>query len=73
MMGAWFLATAYSEVIAAQFGKLTSLDGLEGANLAVAAAKYADSFQLMVWVGLGAAAVFVVLARPMRRWMHGVK
>lgn len=73
MMGAWFLATAYSEVIAAQFGKLTSLESAEGADLAAAAGKYASSFNLMVWLGLGSAVVFLALARPMKRWMHGVK
>lgn len=73
MMGTWFLATAYSEVIAAQFSKLTSLDGVKDATPMMAAAKYGDSFQLMVWLGLGAAALYLVLARPMVKWMHGVK
>lgn len=73
MMGAWFLATAYSEVIAAQFGKLTSLDGLEGADLSVTAAKYADSFWLMIELGLGSAVLFTALTPVMRKWMHGVK
>jgi POT family proton-dependent oligopeptide transporter len=73
MMGAWFLATAYSEVIAAQFGKLTSLDGVEVSDLSVAAAKYADSFRLMVVLGVGSAVLFLALTPLMRRWMHGVK
>jgi POT family proton-dependent oligopeptide transporter len=74
MMGAWFLATAYSEVIAAAFGKLTSTGEVDGAvPLAVAAAKYADSFQLMIWLGLGSGLVFLVLSRPISWGMHGVK
>ncbi len=74
MMGAWFLATAYSEVIAAAFGKLTSLEEVDPhADLAVAAAKYADSFQLMVWLGLGAGVVFLLFSPLIRRAMHGVK
>ncbi|UHQ19643.1 oligopeptide:H+ symporter [Lysobacter sp. KIS68-7] len=75
MMGGFWLATAYSEVLAAQFGKLASIDVPEsGAIDAVeAAGKYGHLFQLMVWIGLGAALVFFVLAPLLRRWMHGVK
>jgi POT family proton-dependent oligopeptide transporter len=75
MMGGFWLATAYSEVLAAQFGKLASIDVPEsGAIDAVAAAgKYAHLFQLMLWIGLGAALVFLVLAPLLRRWMHGVR
>ena len=62
-------------MLAAQFGKLASLDIVEGESLdmAVAAAKYGELFQLMLWIGLGAALVFVVLAPLLRRWMHGVR
>lgn len=75
MMGGFWLATAYSEVLAAQFGKLASIDVPEtGAIDAVAAAgKYAHLFQLMLWIGLGAAFVFLIVAPLLRRWMHGVK
>lgn len=73
MMGTWFLATAYSEVIAAQFSKLTSLDDVKDATPMMAAAKYGDSFQLMVWLGLGAAVLYLLLSRPMVKWMHGAK
>jgi POT family proton-dependent oligopeptide transporter len=75
MMGGFWLATAYSEVLAAQFGKLASIDVPEsGAIDAVAAAgKYGDLFQLMLWIGLGSALVFLVLAPLLRRWMHGVR
>ncbi len=75
MMGAFWLGTAYSEVLAAQFGKLASLDIPESGviNMAEAAAKYADLFQLMVWVGVGVG-VFALLISPLlRRGMHGVK
>jgi len=75
MMGAFWLGTAYSEVLAAQFGKLASLEIPEGEviNMADAAAKYADLFQLMVWVGVGAG-IFALLISPLlRRGMHGVK
>ena len=52
MMGAWFLATAYSEVLAAKFGELTAMDVAEGETLdvVVAAARYGDLFMMMFWL-----------------------
>jgi POT family proton-dependent oligopeptide transporter len=75
MMGAWFLATAYSEVLAARFGELTAMDVPEGEtmDLAVAAAKYSDLFVLMFWIGLVAAAVAFAVTPLVRKGMHGVK
>src|SRR5690606_30132588 len=70
MMGGFWLATAYSELLAAQFGKLASLDVPEGGaiDMAAAAAKYADLFALLAWIGLGAALAFLLLAPLLRRW-----
>ena len=75
MMGGFWLATAYSEVLAAQFGKLASLEIPEGGaiDMAAAAPKYEALFQLMLWIGLGATLVFLVISPLLRRWMHGVK
>lgn len=75
MMGGFWLATAYSEVLAAQFGKLASIEIPEGGaiDVAEAAGKYGDLFQLMLWIGLASALLFLVLAPLLRRWMHGVK
>jgi POT family proton-dependent oligopeptide transporter len=75
MMGGFWLATAYSEVLAASFGKLASIEIPEGGAIDVvdAAGRYAHLFQLMLWIGLGSALVFLVLAPLLKRWMHGVK
>ena len=75
MMGGFWLATAYSEMLAAQFGKLASLDIPESGAIDVveAAGKYGSLFQLLLWVGLGAALLFLLLAPLLRRGMHGVK
>jgi proton-dependent oligopeptide transporter, POT family len=75
MMGAFWLATAYSEVLAAQFGKLTALEVAEGEaiDMAVAAAKYGELFQIMLWIGVGSGVTYFVLAPLVRRWMHGVR
>ncbi|TWI00257.1 POT family proton-dependent oligopeptide transporter [Luteimonas cucumeris] len=75
MMGGFWLATAYSEVLAAQFGKLASIEvpAGEAIDVASAAAKYADLFWLMLWIGLGCAVVAFLIAPLLRRMMHGVK
>ena len=75
MMGTWFLATAFSEALAALFGKLAAIDVPEGEtlNLVTAAVKYADLFWLMMWIGLGCALLAFIAAPLLKRMMHGVK
>ncbi|NOZ37734.1 MAG: peptide MFS transporter [Gammaproteobacteria bacterium] len=75
MMGAWFLATAYSEVLAAKFGELTAIDVPEGEtlDLVAAAARYGDLFMTMFWIGIVTSAIAFVLVPFVRRGMHGVK
>lgn len=75
MMGTWFLATAFSETLAALFGKLAAIEVPEGEvmDIAAASAKYAHLFWLMTWIGLGCAALAFIAAPLLRRMMHGVK
>lgn len=75
MMGAWFLATAYSEVLAAKFGELTAIDVPEGETLdvAAAAALYGDLFILMFWIGIGSSVLAFISVPLLRKFMHGVK
>lgn len=75
MMGTWFLATAFSEALAAQFGKLAAIEVVAGEAMDVAAAagKYADLFWLMMWIGLGCAVIAFVASPSLKRMMHGVR
>jgi len=75
MMGAWFLATAYSEVLAAKFGEMTAMDVPEGETLdvAVAAARYGDLFMMMFWIGIIASVIAFAVTPLVRKGMHGVK
>lgn len=75
MMGTWFLATAFSETLAAQFGKLAAIEIPEGEvmDLADAAGKYAHLFWLLMSIGLGCALVAFLLAPLLKRMMHGVR
>lgn len=75
MMGAWFLASAYSEVIAAWLGKLSAveLDAAGGFDIAEALQRYADLFANLAWVGLGFGLFVLLLAPLLKRGMHGVR
>ncbi len=75
MMGTWFLATAFSEVLAALFGKLASIDMVEGEaiNMVEAAAKYEHLFWLLMWIGLACGAIAFLFVLPLKKLMHGVK
>jgi proton-dependent oligopeptide transporter, POT family len=80
MMGTWFLATAFSETLAALFGKLAAIDIPDGGKLTAhsaewtsAAAKYEHLFWLMMWIGLGFALIAFIFSPLIKRGMHGVK
>ena len=75
MMGTWFLATAFSETLAALLGKLAALEIPEGeaVNMAEAGAKYAHLFWLLMWMGIGCAVVAFIVSPILRRMMHGVR
>jgi POT family proton-dependent oligopeptide transporter len=72
MMGMWLLGTAFSETLAAQFGKLAALDVPEGEawDLAQAATGYADLFWLMMWIGLACGAVALIASPLLKRMMR---
>lgn len=75
MMGTWFLATAFSETLAALFGKLAAIDVPEGEvmNIAEAAGRYEHLFWLLMWIGLGCAVVALLASPLLKRMMHGVR
>lgn len=72
MMGAWFLASAYSEVVAAWLGKLSSvsLDENGELDIAEAMAAYADLFWTLTWVGLGCGVLILLLVPLLKKGMH---
>lgn len=80
MMGTWFLATAFSETLAALFGKLAAIDIADGGTLAThsiewtaAAAKYEGLFWKMMWIGIGFGVLALLFSPLIKRAMHGVK
>ena len=74
MMGAWFLATAYSEFVAAQLAKLAAIETVDGGvtDIGAALASYSSLFNDLLWVGLGVALLLFLISPILRRLMHGV-
>lgn len=74
MMGSWFLATAYSEFVAAQLAKLAAIATVDGGVTDIAAAlqSYTSLFTDLFWVGLGVALLLLLVSPLLRRLMHGV-
>ena len=74
MMGAWFLATAYSEYAAVQLSKLAAIETVDGAvtDLGAALASYSALFANLLYLGLGVAAVLLLLSPLLKRMMHGI-
>ena len=71
MMGAWFLGTAYSEVLAhSVLGKLSALEPGETASAAEAAGKYGELFTLSLWIGLASAVAALACVPLIRRGMR---
>ena len=65
MMGAWFLFSAFGEIIAGRFATLAAIDANPDGSIdkVLALAVYADFFQTMMWIGL-AAGVLLFAATP---------
>jgi len=74
MMGAWFLATAYSEFVAVQLAKLAAIDTVGGAaaDVGAALASYTELFGGLLYLGLGVAALLLLLSPLLKKMMHGV-
>jgi POT family proton-dependent oligopeptide transporter len=60
MMGVWFLASAFGEMIAGRFGALASMPA--GTTVPDALNIYAEVFAILGWVGLGSAVLMFVLS-----------
>jgi POT family proton-dependent oligopeptide transporter len=74
MMGAWFLATAYSEFVAAQLAKLAAIETVDGTvtDIGEALASYSSLFGDLLYVGLGVGLLLLAISPLLRRLMHGV-
>jgi POT family proton-dependent oligopeptide transporter len=75
MMGAWFLATAGSEYIAALLANIASVKTVEGevADSSAALANYNELFSLLLWMGIGFGILLAALSPILKKYMHGIK
>jgi POT family proton-dependent oligopeptide transporter len=71
MMGAWFLFSAFGEIIAGRFGTLAAMPA--DTPLPTALGIYGGTFEFLMWVGLGAGALMLVFTPLLNRGMHGVR
>jgi len=73
-MGTWFLATALSETVATRIGKMAAIDISAGetADVTTALATYSQLFEFLMWFGIGAGAIMIIISPILRRWMHGI-
>jgi POT family proton-dependent oligopeptide transporter len=69
MMGAWFLFSAFGEMIAGRLGTMAEVaPGADGViSAAEALAVYAPFFTQMMWIGLGAGLAMFVAAPLLNR------
>jgi len=74
MMGAWFLATAYAELVAAQISKLAAIKTDAGVvtDIVAALGTYTELFSKLLWIGLGVGLVMLIVSPFLRRGMHGI-
>jgi POT family proton-dependent oligopeptide transporter len=74
MMGAWFLATAYAELVAAQISKLAAIktDGGVVTDIGAALVTYTDLFTKLLWIGVGVGVLMLLISPFLRKRMHGI-
>ncbi len=76
MMGAWFLATAASEFVAAQLSKLAAIDthaSGEAMGVTEMLATYNELFTKLLYTGLIIGALIIVISPLLKKGMHGVR
>ncbi|MEK6805853.1 MAG: peptide MFS transporter [Pseudomonadota bacterium] len=68
MMGVWFLASAFGEMLAGRFGTLAAIED-NGAALDVAKALtiYSELFQQLMWIGLISGGLMLAVAAGLKR------
>jgi len=74
MMGSWFLATAYAELVAAQISKLAAIKTDAGVvtDVGAALATYNDLFTKLLWIGVAVGLFMLLLSPVLRKRMHGI-
>jgi POT family proton-dependent oligopeptide transporter len=74
MMGAWFLASAYSSFVAVQLSQIAAIETVDGSvtDIGAALTGYTNLFSSLLWVGLGAAALMFIISPLLKKMMRGI-
>lgn len=72
MMGVWFLASAFGEMLAGRLATLAAIETDAGsvADVASALPVYANLFSLLLWIGLGAGLAMLAISPLLHRLMR---
>ena len=73
MMGTWFLATAYSEFVAAELSKIAAIDTATAIDTSSALSAYTELFTFLFYVGIGVGLLMLVISPQLKKHMHGIK
>ncbi len=76
MMGAWFLATAASEFVAAQLSKLAAIDSHasgEAMSVSEMLVSYTDLFTKLLYTGVIIGVLIIIISPLLKKGMHGVR
>jgi POT family proton-dependent oligopeptide transporter len=68
MMGAWFLFSAFGEIIAGRLGTLAAMD--PNTPLPQALTIFGDTFGTMMWIGLGSGVAMLAITPLLKRLMR---
>jgi POT family proton-dependent oligopeptide transporter len=75
MMGVWFLSISCAQYVAGIVAQFASVDtvGGEVTNLKVSLDTYTGTFTTIAEVAMALGVLLLLLAWPLKKWMHGVK
>jgi len=76
VMGAWFLSISCANFLAGLISKAAATIDEDKADKVVGGvpmSSYYDAYNFLLWYAVIAGAVFLLLSKPLNKWMHGIK
>jgi POT family proton-dependent oligopeptide transporter len=75
VMGAWFLSISLANFLAGQISKMAATIDEKQAKVAggVPMSNYYDAYDFLLWYGVIVGGAYLVLSKPLNKWMHGIK
>lgn len=72
-MGIWFVATALSETLATRISKWAAIDTSSKNDVAAMLVTYTELFEFLMWMGVGAGVVLLIISPLLNRGMGGIR